>query len=264
LSYAFTNRKDEKCNKEWNEEYDQECDQEYDQECDEIMPHHIPQAYMMHRHMPAPAQSIQAAHIIRSFAEKPGKIYLLYGDPFVFNLSLRMAAQAMAQGSSIAVVDGCNRFDVHALTRFARERRIDPNKFLRHIYISRGFTCYQMEQAITNKLPAFLAKIDSRTAMIFGLLETFYDEQAPLREVQQILGRVAERLQQMKSKGLSILIVCLERTVAPKERNRLFLRLKSSVDRVYKLDADAAGSPQVFLEAEKPTNKTSSLKTGRA
>jgi len=100
----------------------------------------------MNRPVPAPAQSIQAAHIIRSFAEEPGKIYLLYGDPFVFNLSLRMAAQAMAHGSSIAVVDGCNRFDVHALTRFARERRIDPNKFLRHIYISRGFTCYQMEQ----------------------------------------------------------------------------------------------------------------------
>ena len=79
-----------------------------------------------------------------------------------------------------------------------------------------------MEQAITDKLPAFLAKIDSRTAMIFGLLETFYDEQAPLREVQQILGRVAERLQQMKSKGLSILIVCLERTVAPRNATVFF------------------------------------------
>jgi hypothetical protein len=203
-----------------------------------------------------PTQSIQAAHIIRSFSEKPGKIYLLYGNPFVFSLSLQMAAQAMAHGSSIAVVDGCNRFDLHALTRFARERRIDPNKFLRRIYISRGFTCYQMEQAITDKLPAFLAKTGSRTAMIFGLLETFYDEQASLREVQQILGRVAERLQQMKSDGLSILIVCLERTVAPKERNLLFTRLKSSADRAYKLDVDAAGSLHVFLEAEKPANKT--------
>ncbi len=243
------------------------------------MPHHIPQASMTNRHRPtrpapplaepAPVQSIQAAHIIRSFAEEPGKIYLLYGDPFVFSLSLQMAAQAMAHGSSIAIVDGCNRFDLHALTRFARERRIDPGKFLRQMYISRGFTCYQMEQAITDKLPAFLAKIGSRTAMIFGLLETFYDEQAPLREVQQILLRVTERLQQMKSKGFSVLIVCMERTVAPKERNRLFTRLKSSVDRAYKLDVDAAGKLHVILESEKLTNKANtaykaySLKTSR-
>jgi hypothetical protein len=187
------------------------------------------------------------AHMIRSFAEDSGKLFLLYGGPLVFNLSLQMAAQAMAHGSSLAVVDGCNRFNLHALTRFARERRIDPNAFLRQIYISRGFTCYQMEQAITDKLPAFLEKTGSRTAMIFGLLETFYDEQASLQEVQQILERITKRLQQIKSGGHSILIVSLERTVAPKERNRLFTRLKNNVDRAYRLDDSDGGKPHIIL-----------------
>ncbi len=193
--------------------------------------------------------SVRSEGMIRSFAEKSGKVYLLYGERHIFQLSLQMAAYAMAGGNSIAVVDGCNRFDVHALSRFARMRKIDPNKFLGQIFISRGFTCYQMEQAIAHKLPSFLSTINTNTALIFGLLDTFYDEQARLREVQQILRRLLDSFQKMKSSGISILLVCLERTVAPKERNQLFTTLKNGVDRVYKLDTNEQGKIQLFLES---------------
>jgi hypothetical protein len=189
--------------------------------------------------------------IIHAFTDKPGKVYLLYGERPIFQLSLQMAAHAMTDGDSLAVVDGCNRFDVHALSRFARARKIDPNKFLNRIFISRGFTCYQMEQAIAHKLPSFLSTIRSNTALIFGLLDTFYDEQAQLREVQQILQRLLLSFQEMKAAGMSLLLVCLERTVAPKERNQLFNTLKNGVDRVYKLDINERGTLQLFLESQK-------------
>jgi hypothetical protein len=195
--------------------------------------------------------------LIRAFTDKPGKIFLLYGDRSIFQLSLQMAAHAMAGGKPIAVVDGCNRFDVHALSRFARTRKIDPNKFLNRIFISRGFTCYQMEQAIAHKLPAFLNTIHSNTALIFGLLDTFYDEQASLREVQQILQRLLGSFREMKSSGISLLVVCSERIVAPQERNRLFATLKNGVDRTYKLDVNKQGRLQLFLEA-KQTGQISS------
>jgi hypothetical protein len=199
------------------------------------------------------AATFGSSGIIHAFAEKPGKVFLLYGDRSVFHISLQMAAHAMAGGNSIAVVDGCNRFDVHALSRFARTRKIDPNKFLNRIFISRGFTCYQMEQAITHKLPSFLSTIHSHTALIFGLLDTFYDEQASLREVQQILQRLLVSFQNMKASGASLLLVCLERTVAPPERNRLFATLKNGVDRVYKLDTNEQGKLQLFLEPQQTT-----------
>jgi hypothetical protein len=189
--------------------------------------------------------------MIRAFTDKPGKIFLLYGDRSIFQLSLQMAAHAMASGKPIAVVDGCNRFDVHSLSRFARMRKIDPNKFLNRIFISRGFTCYQMEQAIAHKLPEFLTQIHSNTALIFGLLDTFYDEQASLREVRQILQRLLGSLQKMKTEGVSILLVCLERTVAPQERNQLFTTLKNGVDRVYKLDTSERGTLQLLLESQR-------------
>ena len=197
------------------------------------------------------AVPVRSEGMIRSFAEKPGKVYLLYGERSIFQLSLQMAAHAMADDKSIAVVDGCNRFDVHALSRFARVRKIDPNKFLNRIFISRGFTCYQMEQAIAHKLPSFLSTIHSNTALVFGLLDTFYDEQAQLREVQQILQRLLVLFQKMKLSGMSLLIVCLERTVAPQERNQLFTTLKNGVDRVYKLDTNKRGTLQLFLESQK-------------
>jgi len=203
-----------------------------------------------------------SGNIIHAFAEKPGKVFLLYGDRSIFQISLQMAAHSMAGspelferrragGNSIAVVDGCNRFDVHALSRFARTRKIDPNKFLNRIFISRGFTCYQMEQAIVHKLPTFLVNINAHTALIFGLLDTFYDEQASLREVQQILQRLLVSFQKMKSAGVSLLLVCLERTIASPERNQLFTTLKSGVDRVYKLDTNEQGEFQLFLESQK-------------
>jgi hypothetical protein len=190
--------------------------------------------------------------LTQSFAGPPGKVYLLYGDDRIFPISLTMAAHAMATGSSVAVVDGCNQFNVHLISRFARERKMNPDKLLRQIFISRGFTCYQMEQAVTNRLPAFLSTIHSRTAMIFGLLDTFFDEQASLREVQQILQRVLVALHTMKMNGISVLVVCHAYNVLPEERNRLFTTLKTGMDRVYRLEVNEENQSKLFLEQERP------------
>ena len=196
-------------------------------------------------HLPGP---IASQALVQSFVAPPGKVCLLYGDKLIFNLSLRMAAYAMAQGSSVAVVDGCNRFNVHLLSHFARERRIDPDEFLRRIFISRGFTCYQMEQAVSARLPAFLESIGSNVAMIFGLLDTFYDEQASFREVQQILRRLLGTLQEIKASGVSVLLACTEWNVLPKERNQLFTTLKAGMDTIYRLTDDGNNRPVLFLE----------------
>ncbi len=185
--------------------------------------------------------------MVQHFAAPSGKTYLLYGDKPIFLLSLKMAAYGIAGGSSVAVVDGCNRFNVHFLSQFAREKKLNIDDFLHRIYVSRGFTCYQMEQAIVHRLPSFLNTIDSRTAMIFGLLDTFYDQQASLQEVRQILRRVVAALQEMKADGISVLLVCRKLNVLPKERNELFTTLQAGVDTIYRLQSDD-DVPKLFLE----------------
>jgi hypothetical protein len=200
-------------------------------------------------HTSTVVKKVSSQSLVQSFVAPPGKVCLLYGDHFIYQLSLRMAAYAMAQGTSVAVVDGCNRFNVHLLSRFARERCMDPDEFLRRIYISRGFTCYQMEQAVGNRLPLFLESIGSNVAMVFGLLDTFYDEQASFREVQQILRRLLGTLQEIKRRGVSVLLACTEWNVMPKERNHLFTTLKTGMDSVYRLTVDQNNKPLLILES---------------
>ncbi|MBM4168146.1 MAG: hypothetical protein FJ215_03180 [Ignavibacteria bacterium] len=187
----------------------------------------------------------------QAFREPRGKVYLLYGDNLVFQFSHRIGASLAGQGGSIAVVDGANRFDVHAVVRFAQERRLDPEALLDRLYISRGFTCYQMEAAVAERLPGFLKQIGSHTAFIFGLLDTLYDEQAPLRDVRAILKRVVSTLNTMKDEGISILLTCSDWRVHPEERNQLFAELKRSVDRVYRLEMGEEKTPQLYLERER-------------
>ncbi len=169
----------------------------------------------------------------------PGKLYLLYGAREVFHLSLFVASKILGHpdlSGPVALVDGANRFDPYYLARVLRGQYGDARPFLKNIYVSRGFTCYQMEAAITQRLPQFLRKMESKTAMIFGLLDTFYDEQARFQEVQRSLERIMKRLHEMKKEGVSILIVALEMKVLPEERNQLFRSLKTSADRVYRLE----------------------------
>jgi hypothetical protein len=191
---------------------------------------------------------ITSRALVQSFIRPEGKIFLLYGDRVVFRLSMIMASQMLSRDVLLAVIDGCNGFDIHTITKFAREKRLDPDILLNRIFISRGFTCYQMEAAITNRLPVFLNANNSRAGMVLGLLDTFYDEQVSSREVQQILARVLLALQKIKKDGVSILLVCYEWNVMSAERNTLFGRLKESADNVYRLTLDEAQKPQLYLE----------------
>src|SRR5262245_60921718 len=103
----------------------------------------------------SPLIPVKSQALFRAFAEPKGKVFLLCGDPLIFRLSLLMAGYALVRHTTIALVDGCNRFDVHTLIRFAQEKRRSPDELLRRIFVSRGFTCYQMEAAVTRKLPEF-------------------------------------------------------------------------------------------------------------
>ncbi|MBI3193987.1 MAG: hypothetical protein HYZ34_05880 [Ignavibacteriae bacterium] len=191
---------------------------------------------------------ITPEHFYQSFTAPAGKTFLLYGESAIFKLSLYFASLLLSKNVTVAVVDGCNRFDVHFITRFARERGGVPDEFLQRIFVSRGFTCYQMEAVIANRLPAFFKSHDATFGMIFGLLDTFYDEQAPLREVQQMLNRLLVQFQEMNRSGHSLLLACNDWKILPKERNQLFAQLKQNVDNVYHAVMNEDQQPKLFLE----------------
>ncbi len=190
--------------------------------------------------------------LMNDFASLPsGKICLLYGDKRVFQLSLLLASNALLKNKPLAIIDGCNRFDVHTITNFARQRRISPEVLLKRIFVSRGFTSYQMEAAVNDRLVPFLNRIGSNTALIFGLLDTFYDNQVPLREVKGMLRRIVIQLDKMRRQGFSILLTSKEWNVLPTERNQLFDSLKQIADTVYRLVAVASEvAPKIDVNDE--------------
>ncbi|RCK74526.1 MAG: hypothetical protein IGBAC_1474 [Ignavibacteriae bacterium] len=181
-----------------------------------------------------------------------GKVILVYGSKQIFQFSLLLASHILLQGGRIAVVDGGCRFDLHIISRFARQKHISPEILLNRIFISRGFTPYQMEAVINERLVSFLKKIKSNTAMIFGLLDTFYDEQVRFKEAYNMLKRIIFNLQKMKNQNFSLLVAVEHFNVLPKERNRFLEMLKQTADEVYKL-TDENESVSIIVEKNTKT-----------
>ncbi|MDH4068907.1 MAG: hypothetical protein OEV30_00630 [Ignavibacteria bacterium] len=187
-------------------------------------------------------------------AAPPGKLCCITGtSSAVFRLSLSLASQALLRGVPVAVVDGSNRFDAYMIAEVARKVAVNsrgavqvtPEDLLGRIFVARAFTCYQMEATVTERLPAFIRRSGAPVAVIFGLLDTFYDEQAPLFEVRAGVGRIIEALRTMKASNISVLLASKELKLESKERNRLLPRVKQAMDHVYRLQ-EAGGNRRIL------------------
>jgi hypothetical protein len=189
--------------------------------------------------------------LVRQFeAAPPGKLFCVHGKTAgVFSLSLHIASHALLRGVPVALVDGTNRFDAYYIAEFARKvtsqrlvkQRVTPEQLLQRIYIARAFTCYQMEATLTERLPEFLKKTGAPIAIIFGLLDTFYDDQAPLFEVQASIQRVIAALHQLKADNIAVLLASVDTKLESKERNRLFPQVASALDHVLEVTEEDAG-----------------------
>ncbi len=185
-------------------------------------------------------------------AGPPGKLYCLHGAGSVFRLSLSAAAHVLLGGVPITLVDGTNHFDVYYIAEFARRMAPSggpsPGELLNNIFISRAFTCYQMEAVIAERLLAFVLKKSSPVAIIFGLLDTFYDEQASLSDVRAGVRRIIGALHQLKQAKISVLLASLDVKPASKERGALFPQVCGAMDEVYAV-TEEEGRPRIAREA---------------
>lgn len=195
---------------------------------------------------------MNSAALVEQFrAAPPGKLYCLHGDSGVFRLSLLAAGHALLNGVPVTLVDGSNRFDLYGLAEFARRSSGSggaPEQMLRNIFVSRAFTCYQMEAVLTERLPAFVHAKKSPVVLIFGLLDTFYDEQAPFFEVRNALERILQALHMLRNEGTSLLLASTDIRPASPNRASLFPRLARAMDRVYRLTEEADGRWSLGLQ----------------
>lgn len=174
--------------------------------------------------------------VSRALAGPPGRIALLCGGREIFPLALALAA---ATRQPFAVVDGAMRFNSYTLSRIAVSLGQPPKELLRRTHVTRSFTAFQTEAALSIKLPRFLRSSGCRLAVILGLLDTYYDEQIRPRECRHSIARVASALRDLTRGNVHILIADVEVSPAPPGKEMLFRALRSAAGMVITLERAA-------------------------
>lgn len=171
------------------------------------------------------------------------------------------------------LIDGANTFDAYGLVRFIARQGQDPSVVLRRIHVSRAFTCYQLAERVATLIPSPPTPSPHRGAgesevrrvgggaphspetsyplpakrggagvgqepsplYLLGLLDTFYDENVPLREVLRLLDQILAQLRQRARDTLVIIVTKLP-PVKMAERAVLVRRVQEQADASYRIE----------------------------
>jgi hypothetical protein len=175
---------------------------------------------------------------VHRLQERPAKLHLLCGHSGIFTLSLAMGSAAQ---QPIAVIDGAVRFNSYTLSKIAHSLGMEAKALLHRTHVTRSFTAYQTEAAITLKLTRFLASSHCRIVVILGLLDTYYDEQVQPHECRQSLRRILSTLRSLVDRNIHVLIADLEVTTPPQGKEDLFRLVKEAADTVTVLEPNENG-----------------------
>jgi len=170
------------------------------------------------------------------FSATPGRIGLLYGERKVFATATLVSSEIIRRNGKVVFVDASNRVDPYYLAKLARYRGIDPSVFLRNAFVSRAFTAYQLELAITEDLGPFMNEIGAKTLVLYGFIDLMDDEQVPKKDVFSIMRRIRDTLNLLRSDAISTLLVSRVPHFQLKERERLFESVKRMSDVRYHLE----------------------------
>jgi hypothetical protein len=194
----------------------------------------------------------------------PADIILVHGAPAssVTYLALYMAFAGVARRMPVIFLDGGNSFDPYLIAKLARKTGFRPEDLLRRIYISRAFTCHQMQALVVDRLEGALQRYSTTVAIVSGLLDTFYDEDVPFGEAYALLKTAAATFIRLGGQGVHILLACPDTHLPIESRQRVFLSLlKKSARKTLRCEHTETENRFIL---EKPHRKLYSLpKTGK-
>jgi hypothetical protein len=165
-------------------------------------------------------------------------LMLLYGHPLVFRLGLYAVTDRVLVGEQVLYLDGANTFDPFVIGRLARAHRQQPHRLLTRVHVARAFTCHQMERLVSDCLSEAFSRYRAKVAVLSGLLETFYDESVPDREVGRLLERMAKSLRRLTQQGYTLLCLCPPAPVQNQNAQRFLNRLRGQADRVVRVEEE--------------------------
>lgn len=157
-----------------------------------------------------------------SAAQRP-QLSLIWGARTPTHQLLGMFTWLASRGATPIVFDGGNRFDGYFVARMARRMAPQPEIALGRLRLSRAFTCYQLAQLIEE------AEASLSPVLILDLLNTFYDESIPLRDVERLLTQVISHLKRLAAVG-PVIVGAREPKSMVQDRWKLLEQLQIAAD----------------------------------
>ena len=143
---------------------------------------------------------------------------------------MSMLATLALRGQAL-VIDGGNCFDAYALARTLRGQTYEVEAALKHIWLSRAFTCYQMV-AMLAELP-----MDGTPVIVLDMLATFLDENVNFTKRLRLLDSSLNLLRRI-SQGAPVAIWVRARTAsANAEDQQLLAPLLETARDIWELQA---------------------------
>lgn len=177
-------------------------------------------------HPPAPLRRGLASHgVSRPLLEaaREPRLTLLWGTRAPTRTLLALLTIVAARGEPVRVFDGGNCFDGYFVARLARRLTVDAQAVLGRIHLSRAFTCFQLAELI-ERSPA-----ESRPLFLLNMLDTFYDESVPLREVERLLANSLSQIKRLAA-AAPLIVGAQEPRSLVKDRWSLLDHLQTAAD----------------------------------
>ena len=146
------------------------------------------------------------------------RLLLLVGPALVLDLGTALAGRAALAGHRVLYLDGANAFDPYIPARMARESGLDPRQVLDRLFVSRAFTCHQLETLMVDRLEAAIRRHRPGLLVISGWGHLFHDENVPLKEAVRLLEATARSARHLAERGTPVLATHEDGPKVPRPR----------------------------------------------
>lgn len=163
-------------------------------------------------------------------------VHFLHGSEGVYHTAMLAAGDMLRREEPVVIVDAANVTDPFFLATLFKSAGMEPEPLLQRGYISRCYTFYQVDVTVTEGLAEFLHSVQSRTLLVFGMLDLIDDDQVPPADIHDILTRIQHSFGALKREGVRILLASSPLHFQLKDREPFFNLFREIADVTYRID----------------------------
>ena len=171
--------------------------------------------------------------IVPFLAAESGQLTVYVSETAIHDVAFRTAADLVANGERLIVVDAAGCFHPLRMTQSARIGALDPAGLLKHLHILHASSPKVLEQAILHELESAFDRFGTRRLLVADPLDSLYDSRLSTRDAAQTLGRIKLKLEALANRGAHIVVLCHRRDQNLGTRAHFLLSLCAAADRVY-------------------------------